>query len=163
MSFGVARRARGQSGYTIFELLVALAFVGILAGSATFQARALTDPLQNQTAMTLSFIKRVRARAIASTSSYLIYPSAGTHLNVARGVACPTTMPAIPSTLVPGTFTLDNLKLDLSEQVQFSSPNWGVCFTSRGLLAGSANVQLLDNEARTKTITIYLGGATRIQ
>ncbi len=154
---------RNESGYTLFELIVTLAFVAILAGSATVQARHLSDPLQNQTSQTLSFIKRVRAKAISSTSAYLIYPSGGTQLNVARGSACPATIPANPVSLIGAGFTVDHLKMNLSEKVSFTTPNWGVCFTSRGLLVGAANVQLSDDYARTKTISIYLGGATRIQ
>lgn len=151
-----------EAGFTLFELLVTLFFIAIIAGGATFQARNLSDPIQNQTAITLGFIKQVRARAISSTSAYLIYPTSSTHLAVARGTACPATMPANPSSLVPSSFTADTLNVNLTEKVTFVSTTWGACVTQRGLFTGAASVQLIDPDGKTKTITIFLGGATKV-
>ena len=162
MSLVCSRDRLNDEGYTLFELLVTLGFIAILAGSATFQARSLSDPIQNETAITLSFIKQIRARAVASTSAYLLYPTSATHLAVARGTACPTAMPANPSTLVPGTFTADVLNINLGEKVRFVSTTWGACVTQRGLFTGQSNVQLIDPDGKTKTITIFLGGATKV-
>lgn len=152
-----------ERGYTVLELLVTLGFVAILAGSATFQARKLSDPLQNQTALTLSFIKQIRAKAVSSTASYLIYPSSTKEIAVAKGTACPATMPLNPSTLIPGSFVADSTRLVISEKVELATTNWGVCVTQRGLFTGAANVQLVDRDGKSRTINIFLGGATRVQ
>ena len=160
---GKRNEAKSERGYTVLELIVTLGFVAVLAGSATFQARSLSDPIQNQTALVLSFVKQIRARAVSTTASYLIYPASATQISVAKGTACPATIPPTASTLVGASFTADNPKIVLGEKVQLATQTWGVCVTQRGLFTGASNIQLVDTEGKSRTINIFLGGATRVQ
>lgn len=138
-------------GFTLFELLIVLAIGGILTGMASYQLKELDNPAQNSAAQIMTFLKKSRAKALATTYAYRIRPkSNSTELEAHYAVSCSST-----------TFTLDSsLALKLPRTVTFNSNTWSLCFAPRGTLSTSTDIAVTDPK-RSVTVQVAMGGGMR--
>lgn len=138
-----------QQGFSLLELLVVLLVVGITLGTTIMNLGRLNNPLQNGSAQLVSFLKQVRARAVASTSAYRVIPISATQLTTQFGTTC-----ANASTDDPA------LQLSLPSGTSLSAVDWEFCFTTKG--RADSNLELTVREGgRVRRIEILLGGAVR--
>ncbi|GGS10270.1 hypothetical protein GCM10008960_40510 [Deinococcus sedimenti] len=138
-----------------------IAILGILGTIAAFNVGRLRQPADEAARALNSVLTASRARAIASTSAVRIQRPASSRVyttSVATSCAAPasgwTTLPAL-------TYTAPN---DLT--ISTFATEWTSCFTSRGILTGSSTlptVTFTDKNARSRTVTVYAGGATEVK
>ena len=138
-------------GITLLEILIVISLVGISSGIAVSNLRQLNTGSQNAAAYVTSFIKQVRARAIAATLAYRIRPSSSTELISESAVNCNAT-----------TWTADTRnKLKLPTSTSLLDTTWDICFNSRGFPDGNLEIKVRELNGTVRTIEIMLGGATR--
>jgi len=142
-----------EAGFSLIEMLVVLAILGILLSIMGLNLRPFADPLQDSAARIEGFLKQTRAKAMATTSAYRIHYGSG-FLYAERAHRCTDTQ-----------WTPDpKLRMQLPDRV---SVNWGgsqpVCITSRGYATASRTVVLTDDRGRQKRVTLLIGGAVRVQ
>lgn len=154
------------SGFSLVETLVVLAVIAIVSGIAFLDLRPLYDPLQDGLARTEGYLKKVRAKAMATTSAYrvvLVTDSGKPQLKASYAPRCDPNL----------TFTEDpRLVQDFPTgvQVALSPPNAFICFTSRGTLSfrpnqsgftGNPQINLRDGRGRSASLELLLGGGVR--
>jgi Tfp pilus assembly protein FimT len=140
-------------GFSLVELLVVMGLTMILIGIAVTNLKQLDNPLQNGAAQLLGFIKQVRAKAISSTSAYVIQPFSSTRLITRHGTTCSD----------PNMTADSRAVLDLPSGAHLTSTNWNLCFSTRGFPDANIEIQLQDVGGSNKTVELMLGGAVRIQ
>jgi prepilin-type N-terminal cleavage/methylation domain-containing protein len=138
-------------GFSLMEILVAIAIFGILTASVVSNISILENPLINVSANLSHYIRLVRARAISQTRSIKITPVSNRLLTAASAQNCDeVSFDAEP-----------DLTLDLGDDVTLASTSWTACFTQRGLADDYVTFSLATAEA-TKVVEIALGGGIRI-
>lgn len=144
------RRAAGNSGFTLLELLVVFMLSAIVGSIAVSNFSALANPAQGAAAQLASFLKEVRARAISQTVAYKITASS-TRTIVTR----------FATTCTSNTTTVDpTLTLTLPTGSSLTATDWEICFTSRGL-ASANTVLTLQDQRVSRRVEILLGGGVR--
>ena len=141
---------RAQSGFTILELIVAVALLGVLMGLAAFEFHDIENPANNGAAQLASFFKETRAKAIASTLAYTISAASNTKVVTTKGKSCEATQ------------TADNLQsLTLPSGSRLLQMDWSICYNARGISNGSADIHIADDDSE-KVVQVVLGGGVRV-
>lgn len=143
---------RDERGSSLFEVLVVLVLIGILLATAISNLDQLNRPMEAATAEVAGFLKQARARGMSTTRAYTVRPTSTEHLIAEFSNECGETPAADPK-----------LTLDLPRGVVLNGTSWSVCFNPRGLATSDPTIELIDEEGRTKTLEVFLGGAVRVQ
>ena len=137
-------------GFTLIELMVVMAIGGILTGMAAYQLKELDNPAQNSAAQVMTFLKKSRAKALATTYAYRVRPKNSTELETHYAISCSS-----------ATFTLDSsLGLKLPSTASLSNTSWSLCFAPRGTLSTSFDIVISDPK-RSVTVQVAMGGGMR--
>ena len=141
-----------SQGFSIVELIVVVAMMGIFSVSGITSLKALDNPVQDGASTTVGFLKQVKARAISTTSAYQIIALTDDRLITQYANTCSA-----------GTFTIDPvLSLDLPKGANFQSTAWTICFSARGFADANQNIVIEDGASNSKMVEIFLGGGARI-
>ena len=143
----------------MIELLAVVAIVGILAGIAALNVGRLRQPADEAARALNSPLSVARARAISTTSAVRVQRlESSKQYTVQTAATCgATTWTSLPTL----TFTLP---IDVT--VNQPATKWTACFTSRGVLDEAAalpSVTMTDQRARSRTLTVYTGGALEVK
>jgi Tfp pilus assembly protein FimT len=142
---------KSQSGVSLLETFVVLVMLSLLSSIALNNLKSLYDPLQSASALTTSFFKEARAKAISQTLAFHVKPSGNKKLVTDFATNCTST-----------TRTNDpSLTLNLPTGVTLSSTSWDICFTSRGLSTSNTTIQINEGSI-SKQIEVMLGGGVRV-
>ncbi len=141
-----------EAGYTLAEMLVVMALIGILAGTAVSNLKELNDPLADASFTVTHYLRLVRARGISQTLFIQVAPTSSTIIAASSSDSCSGTMTAI-----------DDLEVNLPRGASMSDTSWTACFTPRGLSEDNITFDLSDSDGQSKTVEIALGGGVRIQ
>ena len=145
-------KRKENGGFTVLELLVTMALVGVVSGIAVSNIKLLDNPLTNSKAQVTHYLRLARARAISQTRSIKIAPVANNRLQGYTAQSCDSS-----------TFTaLDDLELDMEDNAQFDTTDWSVCFNQRGL-ASEHTVFGFTTVGGSKTVQVALGGGVKIE
>ena len=144
-----------EDGFSILEILVTFSMVGILTGIAVSNLRTLENPVFTGANQVMGFVKQARAKAIATTSAYTIYPSSSTTISARYGKTCADV----------DTIEDPKLSLELPDGAAFTDTTWSLCFASRGLPTENRQIYVssLSDSTQTLGVEVYLGGAVRVQ
>ena len=142
-----------DSGFSVIELTVALALVGIMTMIAAGNLKAVRSPALEAANQTMGFFKQVRAKALSTTSAYFVSAASPTRLVTSFGINCSDASPVADSALT----------LDLPSGASMTDITWNVCFTPRGFPDSTAIIPVVDGEGGAESVELYLGGAVRIQ
>ena len=144
----------GPRGFTLFELMIGLFLMSVLALSAVSNLAALKNPIASAAATTVGFIKQVRSKAAATTSAYFITVDGADRFVTAYAANCSAALSSRTSD--PG------LTLELPAGVSVINTDWSTCFTSRGLASSATELTIQDVGSRRRLIEVFLGGAVRV-
>lgn len=148
-----------RQGFSILELLVVMAVAGIVMGIAALNLKPLQGDLQNSTSNLAGHMKKVRARAMASTSAYHIVYVSPSELRAEVSAKCSDHKSTWQDAPRFG-FTLEDpivLVNNLNEGDEM------VCFSSRGLGNASPTFTLRDDKGKKRQIELYRGGAVEVR
>lgn len=178
-------KTKNNTGFTLVELLVIIALIGIMAA---FSAPYITfgiNPLKDTTNRLASTFKLMRVKAMSQTSAYRIKQATSTTLIIERNKLCSDSNGWTPD----NNFTSEDLSLTEAEDVQglskksvieitavtengtnitplieaTGSPGWSLCFNSRGLANKTLALTIKDQKITTsKQIVIFQGGGVQI-
>jgi len=144
-----------RAGFTIIELLVIIAIIGILASIAALNLRPLHNEARAAANDFAGSVKQVRGRAMVTTSAYRLVYVAPDRVVVQWRRACGGSETWTPEArfdleLRDGT-TIDGL----ADGAQL------LCFNSRGITEQSPTVTFRDAQGRTASIEVFAGGGVR--
>ena len=144
-------RLNEDSGFTLIEFLLVTALIGILTGTALYNLKVMSNPLQNASNSVEQFMHLARARAISGTQVVKVTVTTAKRLDTATSDSCSGTMTPLPT-----------LFLDLPVGSTLTTTTPTVCFTQRGLADVSTNFVISDNDGDSRTVRVALGGGTII-
>ncbi len=148
----VSHVVRDQRGSSLFEVLVVLVLIGILLATAISNIDQLNRPMESATAELVGYLKQVRGRGMATTRAYTVRPTSTEHVIAEFSNECGESATAD-----------DTLTFNVPRGVLLNGTSWSVCFSPRGLATSNPTIELIDDEGRTKTLEVFLGGAVRVQ
>ena len=142
-----------SKGYTLMEMMVVCALASIMMGTAVANLKGLNNPSLSAAAMYRSYLKEVRAKAIARTAAYMVVPNSSDGLTASFSDRCSDSFVSF----------VGDPKLDfqLPSGASFLNTSWTICITSRGLASNTVTVTILGNDGDSKQVELMLGGATR--
>ncbi|GAA3999815.1 hypothetical protein GCM10022631_08420 [Deinococcus rubellus] len=151
MTFAVHK----NQGYTIFELLIVMAILGVLFSFGVLSVKGLNNDAGNAGSIIRASFLEVRAQALSTSSGRQVSLNAGKlifrRVDDCASLANPQTL---PTPELPSGVTLSA-----------QGSNWNVCFVPRGTLQTSpiGPLTVMDGRGRTKTLTLYLTGSVILQ
>jgi prepilin-type N-terminal cleavage/methylation domain-containing protein len=144
------KRHTRSSGFTLIEMVVVVAIIGIVVGTASFAFKEIENEAYNGASELMGLMKRSRAKALTSTVAYTIRPVTTTRVVATYANSCSETQ-------VNDT----SLVLDMPSGARLLDTTWSICYGPRGLSGNSADIIVRDN-IRQKTVQVVLGGGVRI-
>ena len=142
-----------RQGFTLLELLVVVAIMGILLGIGALNLRPLSNDLQNDTNLVVGIFKQARVKAVATTSGYRIVKKSGTRLIAEYSNSC------------TGTTWIEDSRLtvNLEHDTRIQGSNGTLtCFSSKGLATTNPTLDL-KNGNKTRQIEVFLGGSVEVK
>lgn len=149
---------RRTAGFTILELLILLAVLGILFGIAAWDVRPLNNDARNAAHQLASAVHITRTRAMATTSAHRLVVAGPSELRVEAAVRC------------------DDPEADWSTENAFATtfPRGAAlqgvapaevltCFDPRGIGNASPTLTIQDGRGRTATVDLYAGGGVELR
>ena len=144
---------REEAGFSLIEIMATMALMGIMLAMVAPNLKVLNDPLQNATEQSIGFFKKTKARAVATTSAYLVEANGQFQIKTSYANTC---------NALPADFQDDpDLVLDLPTGVQLADTAWSICFSSRGLADQNLIIPMSDVDLDTRSVEVFLGGAVR--
>lgn len=142
---------QNESAFTLMDLLVAVTLAGILGGFATLNLMEVSNPSRSAASEVATYIKQIRARALATTSAYTITPSGANSIVATFGNTCADIQtPDAEMTLNITNASITNLA-------------WSVCYNSRGFPDANVSIPVTDVYSGAATVEVLLGGSIRVQ
>ncbi len=143
-------------GFTLLEVLLVVAIVGIVLGIAAVGLRALSDPVGKAASAVEGTFKQTRAKAMSTTSAYRISLASATTLQADYAYTCDDTT---------GWVRDPHFDLTLDDGVRITSPTaLGpiVCFDSQGIANANPTVDVQGSDGKTAAIEVLVGGAVEV-
>ena len=145
--------ARKDNGFSMLELLVVVAFLGIVSVIAVTNLKTLESPLANAGFTTGHYLRLVRAQAISTTSYIRLDPTSSTQLTASN----------VTTSDCSGTTTaITDLIYNYESGITLSATDWYICFTPRGLSDEHVTFSFSDTTG-TKTVQVALGGGVKVE
>lgn len=142
---------QSERGYTLLNVVGALALTALLAGTAVGSFKELSDPLANASFASEHFLRLARSQAISNTQAIQVSPISSSRIGAYSSGSCTGTMTAV-----------DNLFVDLPAGAALTDTSWSVCFTQRGLANSNVSFTIQDSDGLARTVSIALGGGTKV-
>jgi prepilin-type N-terminal cleavage/methylation domain-containing protein len=141
-----------QSGFTMIEVIVVVAILGMALAGASLYFKPMEGRLQTGVALAEGQLRQARVRAMATTSAFRVRADSSTRIVAESAASCAaTTWAAVPE-----------LNVDLPGDVTLTDTSWSFCFGARGVSTVNATIALRHPRLGTTRIEVLRGGTTRI-
>ena len=152
MNISNTRSRTSERGISLIEVLVVVAVMGIGIAAAAPFLLPFEAPVESSANELAAFLRQSRARAMATTSSYRVYPQGRTRILTSYAPTCS-----------PGPRTVDpNMTLELPDDVELASSAWFVCFNARGVSSQNITITLDGDDYGSEQVEVLLGGAASV-
>lgn len=141
-----------ERGFSLVNIVATMGLAAILMATATSNLKSLENAVADASFTTNHFLKLTRARAISRTTAIKVFPQNSQIIIAHEAETCDAT-----------TTTPTEMELRLPTGSNLTDTTWEVCFTPRGLADEHVLFTLSDDQGRTRTVEVALGGGTRIQ
>ncbi len=147
-----------RQGFTLIEILVVMAIVGILTSLVALNVRGLNNDAEAASSILSGAFLQARTQAISTSSAVRVTLKDARTLTFERSARCD----AADSWAAVGNVTAT---LPDGVSVSGSGSPWRVCFTSRGELPTlpPGTLRITDERGRSRTLTFYLTGSVVAQ
>jgi hypothetical protein len=136
---------------SLVEALAVMAILSVGLTAATIRLQAAATPVETGALLVEGFLRQARARAIATTSAFRVFPDAG-------GLATESASNCASTDWTPEP----RLTLELPQGTSIAETVWTVCFTSRGVTTDTLTLTLVHPELASRRVEVFYGGSTRI-
>lgn len=151
-ALGKVRTMYRQRGFTLAELLVALAILSICVGASAIYLKSTDNPLATGSVLLEGAMREARLLAIAETAAYRVTPLGTRTVRLERAASCgDTTWSDAPTPAVA-----------MPEGVTIVTEGWTVCFNSRGISSDNVVIELSHADYGAAKVEVLLGGTTRV-
>ncbi|TVP75468.1 MAG: prepilin-type N-terminal cleavage/methylation domain-containing protein [Gemmatimonadales bacterium] len=144
-----------RAGFTLLELVVVMAILGLVAAIGAANFRGLENHLGNSVSELTSYTSQVRSRALTTTSAYRIVIRSGTVLGAESARSCNSSADEWEE---DDRLTL-RLRGEVTLDVDGDDDGIVTCFNPRGVGSLSPTLVLVDTDGETRTLELFLGGA----
>jgi prepilin-type N-terminal cleavage/methylation domain-containing protein len=141
-----------ESGFSLLELLTTVSLASILTGIGIVNLRLLVGSSTNAAFELTSYLKHVRAKAIATTSAYTVRAVSNTNLISESSTNCTSLIRSADAQLAK----------TLPSGAQLNNTGWSVCFTSKGASTSNITIPLTDENSSSQSVEVLLGGTVRV-
>ncbi|MGY2892447.1 pilus assembly FimT family protein [Deinococcus sp. UYEF24] len=151
---------RHLQGYTLFELLIVMAIIGILSSIGVYSFLSLQNSAKDVSQAMVGALTKARTGAMTNTLAYrILYTSNSLTLQSALSCDAVTGWTNVETNFVPipSDVTVTSTALTTGP-----SANVLVCYSPRGLATATTNVTMVDTKKHSYTLSSYYGGATRV-
>ncbi|MVN88172.1 prepilin-type N-terminal cleavage/methylation domain-containing protein [Deinococcus sp. HMF7620] len=150
-----------QQGFTLLELLVIMAILGILFGLGFTSFSKLRNPARDTARTVHSVLYQLRADAAANTQARRMVLAANGDLQLQSALTCAETNQTKWNTYtlkveLPGG--TPSRPVTLSRQGGNTTPNVIVCYSPRGLATVAGQLNITDTKARYAVQVALSGG-----
>jgi prepilin-type N-terminal cleavage/methylation domain-containing protein len=144
-------QVRRSNGFSLIELLIVIAIIGILSMVGVMALKGLNNPLSDESSRLNQQLRQVRTRAILSTSAIKLELKSGstTQLLAKRAKSC--------SAIATDWTDVSELNITLVSDVTFGSVGI-LCFEPRGTTSGASAIEL-SYQTKSRWLDIYTAGA----
>lgn len=141
-----------ERAYSLIELIVALALFSVLCGFAVINLTELQNPADNAGRAMYAYFKAVQGKAMATTSTYTVWPISSTEIRATFAVSCSSANQVIDT----------DLRFVLPSGAHMGNLDWQLCYNSRGLANSSADISVNDSRVN-RVLRLALGGGIKLE
>ena len=160
---------RSTRGFTIIELLIVVAIIGILAGIVFNSMRGLGDPAGNTAEGIEAYLRQTRTQAMATTSAYRVVLEDARSFSLERANACNAAEADWDTDNNPNwaVFTIPQ-RFREAEISNLTVGDAFVCYNSRGMaesLQGGVLPEITvtsTRDDRSARVQMAVGGGVRV-
>lgn len=149
--------SRRTHGYTLFELLMVMAIVGIFIGIVAMSVKGLHNDADTAASSVTAALVQARTTAFSTTKAVRVKLSSPTTLLFESNTTCSAITGWTPRNDIAVTF---NTGVTVTPTTALATL-WNVCYTTRGdlLTAAPSTLTVADNANHSRVLTVYLTGS----
>lgn len=159
-----SRAGPRTNGFTIVELLVVMAIIGIVGSLALYGLRGLSPRAVDVAGQLGGTVKQVRAKAMATTSAYRLLYVSENELRAEWARSCNAAAADWTVDARMGLELPDQFAISQNDGSAYATNDEILCFSPRGLSNVNPTVLVTDTQrGNSASVEVLIGGAVEVQ